>query len=266
MQAWFTGQAELKVLLLPASLAKVRGSSRRGCVWPILRNSIPQLVLQVLHCSSAALVVLCCITSFTLSGLSVWEHMCLNLHLSLCLSHPSLLSPSVRLSGCHNMLLSQAGHVTTCRLGSGPNVCWEEGDIWWAKWTKASGKWSYLQFYCSGHTKSRLLAGMWICFIQLSLKKSDQECIFRTLLRQESGFVLWPEIPSTGIEWKVLSFCRSIRLLLLEVNMGLWGRQLRFTKTVIFDFLQLQNFLKVMVWDSIHTKILHALLRIRTLD
>lgn len=56
------------------------------------------------------------------------------------------LSLPVCFSGCHIVLLSQAGRVTVCRWGSGPSVCWEESDIWWAQWTKASGDSHYLLF------------------------------------------------------------------------------------------------------------------------
>lgn len=119
--------------------------------------SIPWLDLQGLHCSTVALLVyavhtlLSCMYRSTarcskVSRLPLVEHMCLILRLSLCLSLPSPHSLSACFSGCHIMSLSLTGHVDTCRLGSGPSVCRGEGDIWWAKWTEASGNWFHLSF------------------------------------------------------------------------------------------------------------------------
>lgn len=119
--------------------------------------SIPRSVLKGLNCAAVALLVYAALHCSQLlsaeafrhaalcsekSSLTLVEHMCLFLRLSLPISH----SLPVCFSRCHIMSLSPTGHVATCRLGSGPCICWGEGDILWAKWTEASENWFYLQF------------------------------------------------------------------------------------------------------------------------
>lgn len=67
-----------------------------------------------------------------------------------CVSLSASLPPRFLLpcfSRWHIMSPSLTGHVATCRLGFGPSVCWEEGDICWAKWTEDSGNWVQMPFF-----------------------------------------------------------------------------------------------------------------------
>ena len=113
--------------------------------------SIPWLVLQGLHRSAASppsLFMLHYIVHTLLSRTcwtrpsaarcpaSRWWNICVCFSVCRSVCH---FPPPLCFSRFHIMSLSLAGHVDTCTLGPGPSVCQGEGDIWWAKWTEASG-------------------------------------------------------------------------------------------------------------------------------
>lgn len=194
---------------------------------------------------------LCCVTLFTLN---IQKHSAqqrgvrpLAARTYVSVSPPVSLSvTSVRFSGCHIMSLSEAGHVTTCRLGSGPSVCWEEGDIWWAKWTKASGNWFHLRFAGQDtHRESYFLgvnmfnpavtrtAGVWVCVITWSFIHwiwvlsccLMLDCLFWrvTLSYTETVILAIPSYKNSSQLWCQILFLPKSHKLYLES--GFWTNQ-----------------------------------------
>ncbi len=125
-----------------------------------------------------------------MSGLSLVEHMCLFLSLSLSLSLGNPHSLSVCFSRCHIMSLSLTGHVATRGPGSGPSVCRGDGDIWWAKCTEASGNWFHLRFSDQDTArKSYFLGEMSMCDPAVTQNEWRGLQLQLSLWRPESEFV-----------------------------------------------------------------------------
>lgn len=153
--------------------------------------SIPWLVIQGLHYSAAALMVLAALQCAHSSQLNILKHSSLqwgvqpltsgtyvSVSLSVTFCPHSL---SVYFSRCHIMSLSLTGHVATCMLRSGPSVCQGEGGICWVKWTEASGNWFHLRVFWAQHKEKRPQSLIqWLWYKRAGLLLAKRWCQIKT--------------------------------------------------------------------------------------